>query len=169
MPRTAFRLRVKASAIETYERDHPNVWPELLAKLKEVGISYYSIFRRGQDLFLVMRVADFASAWRALGEWSREFPLAGANGRIFRARPRPATRLAAGNQEGSLRHGVNEVAYSRSYSLCPRRGRRPGWSQLRDEKGINDLPAFPMGGANHLLESPTIHRYIPQHTLEFVV
>lgn len=52
MPRTAIRLRVKASAIEAYERDHPNVWPELLAKLKEVGISNYSIFRRGQDLFL---------------------------------------------------------------------------------------------------------------------
>jgi L-rhamnose mutarotase len=66
MPRAAFRLRIKATAIEGYERDHKNVWPELLAKLKEVGISEYSIFRRGQDLFLVMRVVDFESAWRAL-------------------------------------------------------------------------------------------------------
>ena len=49
MPRAAFRLRIKATAIEGYERDHQNVWPELLAKLKEVGISDYSIFRRGQD------------------------------------------------------------------------------------------------------------------------
>ena len=66
MTRTAFRLRIKADAIEAYERDHKQVWPELLARLKEVGISDYSIFRRGQDLFLVMRVVDFEAAWKAL-------------------------------------------------------------------------------------------------------
>lgn len=66
LPRAAFRLRIKADAIEGYERDHKNVWPELLAKLKEVGISDYSIFRRGQDLFLVMRVGDLDAAWKKL-------------------------------------------------------------------------------------------------------
>ena len=66
MPRCAFRLRINSTSIEAYERDHQNVWPELLAKLKAVGISDYSIFRRGQDLFLVMRVADFEAAWCAL-------------------------------------------------------------------------------------------------------
>ena len=55
MPRVAFRLRIKADAIDGYEKDHADVWPELLAKLKEVGISDYSIFRRDQDLILVMR------------------------------------------------------------------------------------------------------------------
>ena len=50
MARYAFKLRIKADAIEEYEREHRHVWPELLAKLKEVGISDYSIFRRGQDL-----------------------------------------------------------------------------------------------------------------------
>src|SRR5271169_6754440 len=68
LPRAAFRLRIKTSAIDGYERDHKNVWPELLAKLKAVGISDYSIFRRGQDLFLVMRVNDFDSAWQALDQ-----------------------------------------------------------------------------------------------------
>ena len=68
MPRVAFALRIKADAIEAYERDHANVWPELLAKLKEVGISDYSIFRRGQDLFLVMHVKNFDSAWDALAD-----------------------------------------------------------------------------------------------------
>jgi L-rhamnose mutarotase len=66
MRRVAFRLRIKADAIEGYEKDHAHVWPELLAKLKEVGISDYSIFRRGQDLVLVMRVRDFDAAWDAL-------------------------------------------------------------------------------------------------------
>ena len=54
------------------------MWPELLAKLKEVGISDYSIFRRGQDLVLAMRVADFEGAWKRLDEdavnlrWQKE-------------------------------------------------------------------------------------------------
>jgi L-rhamnose mutarotase len=42
--RVAFRLRLKPDAIEEYESAHAQVGPELLAKLKEVGISDYSIF-----------------------------------------------------------------------------------------------------------------------------
>jgi L-rhamnose mutarotase len=67
MPRCAFRLRIRKEAIEDYDREHAHVWPELLAKLKEVGISDYSIFRRGQDLFLTMRCDDFDRAWDQLG------------------------------------------------------------------------------------------------------
>jgi len=66
MPRYAFNLRIKPDAIEGYDREHKRVWPELLAKLKEVGISDYSVFRRGQDLTLVMRVEDFEKAWDEL-------------------------------------------------------------------------------------------------------
>jgi len=68
MHRTAFRLRIKAGKEEEYEVAHKNVWPALLAKLKEVGISQYSIFRRDQDLFLFMHVDDFDAAWRALDQ-----------------------------------------------------------------------------------------------------
>ena len=68
MSRTAFRLRIKADAVEAYEESHRQVWPELLAKLKQVGISDYSIFRRGQELFLVMRVEDFDAAWDELAK-----------------------------------------------------------------------------------------------------
>src|SRR6478672_576498 len=66
IPRYAFNLRIKPDAIEEYECEHKRVWPELLAKLKEVGISDYSIFRRGQDLTLVLRVDDFDRAWDEL-------------------------------------------------------------------------------------------------------
>jgi L-rhamnose mutarotase len=66
MQRVAFRLRIKPDCIEEYEEAHRRVWPELLAKLREVGISDYSIFRRGQDLFLVMKVEDFDRAWNEL-------------------------------------------------------------------------------------------------------
>jgi L-rhamnose mutarotase len=78
MQRVAFRLRLRPDAIEEYEQEHKHVWPELLAKLKEVGISDYSIFRRGQDLFLVMKVTDFERAWEILDKdptnlrWQRE-------------------------------------------------------------------------------------------------
>ncbi|MGB8496058.1 MAG: L-rhamnose mutarotase [Candidatus Acidiferrum sp.] len=68
MPRVAFRLRIKAGKEQEYEVAHRHVWPALLAKLKEVGISKYSIFRREQDLILVMQVADFDAAWRALDQ-----------------------------------------------------------------------------------------------------
>jgi L-rhamnose mutarotase len=66
MRRYAFRLRIKPDSIEEYEREHTRVWPDLLIRLKEVGISDYSIFRRGQDLFLCLRVDDFERAWDQL-------------------------------------------------------------------------------------------------------
>lgn len=66
MPRYAFKLRIKPDAIEEYEREHTRVWPELLQKLKQVGISDYSIFRRGQDLFLTLQAADFERSWDEL-------------------------------------------------------------------------------------------------------
>ncbi len=66
MPRIAFRLRLRPGTVEEYELAHRHVWPELLAKLKEVGISDYSIFRRELDLFLVMKVDDFERAWGIL-------------------------------------------------------------------------------------------------------
>jgi L-rhamnose mutarotase len=78
MPRVAFQLRLRPGTVEEYEKAHQQVWPELLAKIKEVGISHYSIFRRGLDLFLVMNVTDFERAWENLDKdptnlrWQKE-------------------------------------------------------------------------------------------------
>ncbi len=66
MPRYAFRLRIRADAIDEYEHEHTRVWPEMLASLKTAGISEYSIFRHGQDLFLYMHADDFDRAWQQL-------------------------------------------------------------------------------------------------------
>lgn len=66
MPRHAFKLRIKADAIEEYEREHTRVWPELLTRLKKAGISDYSIFRRGQELFLCLQADDFDKSWDEL-------------------------------------------------------------------------------------------------------
>jgi L-rhamnose mutarotase len=95
-PRYAFKLRLKPHAIEKYERAHAQVWPELLAKIRAVGISKYSIFRRGQDLFLYLHVEDSDRAWDELAadpvnlRWQKEM------GRLFEPVPdlQPGERFA---------------------------------------------------------------------------
>ena len=80
-PVLAYGWSLFEGGVSCHEKAHTAVWPELLAKLKEVGISDYSIFRRGQDLFLVMRVRDFDAAWDALAKdpvnqrWQAEMTL----------------------------------------------------------------------------------------------
>lgn len=59
MQRIAFQLRVKAGMEAEYDRVHKAVWPELLAEMTGFGVREYSIFRRGQELFLYLRVANF--------------------------------------------------------------------------------------------------------------
>jgi L-rhamnose mutarotase len=66
MARVAFRLRIRSDRIKDYEEAHRRVWPEMLQLLKRVGITQYSIFRRGVDLFLYMHVEDFERAWSEL-------------------------------------------------------------------------------------------------------
>ena len=96
MPRYAFKLRIKPDAIEEYEREHQRVWPELLAKLKEVGISDYSIFRRGQELVLCLRVDDFETRLGRTGSGPGQSALAGVHEPPLRARAglRPGERFA---------------------------------------------------------------------------
>ena len=59
MQRIAFQLRIKAGMTDEYDEIHQHVWPELLAELESFGITDYSIFRRGQQLFLYMHVPDY--------------------------------------------------------------------------------------------------------------
>ena len=109
MARYAFKLRIKADAIEEYEREHQRVWPELLAKLKEVGISDYSVFRRGQELVLCLRVDDFERAWDELDRdpvnqrW-QEFM-----SRLFEPVPDKTERRTVRHDEGSLLPGVSHA------------------------------------------------------------
>ena len=59
MQRIAFIMRIKPGTEEEYRRRHQQVWPELLADLKQAGCSRYSIYMRGLDLFAYMEVEDF--------------------------------------------------------------------------------------------------------------
>lgn len=58
MQRIAFQLRIKAGMEAEYDETHRHVWPELLAELESLGVTDYSIFRRGQELFLYLRAPD---------------------------------------------------------------------------------------------------------------
>jgi L-rhamnose mutarotase len=63
MQRIAFRLQIKPDRIQDYDTAHQQVWPELLQVLKAAGISQYSIFRRGTELFFYLHAEDFDHAW----------------------------------------------------------------------------------------------------------
>jgi L-rhamnose mutarotase len=52
-------LVIKLGKIEEYEEAHRHVWPELVGELESFRITESSIFRRGLQLFLYMRIADF--------------------------------------------------------------------------------------------------------------
>lgn len=66
MERIAFQLRIKAGKTAEYDEAHRHVWPELLTELESLGVSEYSIFRRDQQLFLYMQVADYDELTRHL-------------------------------------------------------------------------------------------------------
>ena len=66
LKRYAFILRLRPGMTEAYEKAHREVWPEMLALLKSVGISEYSIYRRDDLLILALRCADFEASWSRL-------------------------------------------------------------------------------------------------------
>jgi L-rhamnose mutarotase len=67
--RVAFLLRLKPGTGPAYDQAHRSVWPEMLALLKRVGISEYSIFRRDEVLFLYMHIeGDFDIVWNKIDQ-----------------------------------------------------------------------------------------------------
>jgi len=51
-------LKDEAGVIESYKRHHREAWPEVIARLKEVGISEMKIYLIGRRLFMYMEAAD---------------------------------------------------------------------------------------------------------------
>ena len=51
MERFAWKGRIKPGMQEEYKRRHDDIWPEMLALLKEAGIRNYSIWSDGRDVF----------------------------------------------------------------------------------------------------------------------
>jgi len=59
MKHIAITMKIKKGSEKEYRTRHQEVWPELLADLKQAGCSRYSIYLRGLDLFAYMEVDDF--------------------------------------------------------------------------------------------------------------
>jgi L-rhamnose mutarotase len=54
----AFMLRDDPAAIAAYKRHHRNVWPEVAARLNEVGIREMRIYLLGRRLFMYVKAID---------------------------------------------------------------------------------------------------------------
>ncbi|HYH02044.1 MAG TPA: L-rhamnose mutarotase, partial [Bacillota bacterium] len=54
----ALDLRDNPALIEEYENYHREVWPEILAGIRDSGIENMEIYRTGNRLFMIMEVAD---------------------------------------------------------------------------------------------------------------
>jgi len=69
--RSAFVLRVRPDKIDEYVDAHKNVWPEMLAALRQAGIRNYTIFRSGNEMFgyleaaaTYMKAEDVNARWQ---------------------------------------------------------------------------------------------------------
>ena len=51
MERFAWRANLKPGMAEEYVRRHDEIWPEMTQLLNDAGISNYTIWRAGNDLF----------------------------------------------------------------------------------------------------------------------
>ena len=50
MTRVGFQFRINPEIVEEYKRLHQNVWPEMLAALRESGWHNYTLFMREDGL-----------------------------------------------------------------------------------------------------------------------
>lgn len=62
MPGHAWVLGVRPGYEEEYLRRHDEIWPEMLAALREAGIRNYNIFRHGLTLFGYFETDDLEAA-----------------------------------------------------------------------------------------------------------
>lgn len=68
----ALHWRIRAGRVDDYDRRHAAMWPELEARLRELGVVDISIFRRDRDCFGHFQVVG----WRAHQAAYEQDPLA---------------------------------------------------------------------------------------------
>ncbi|MDX3526779.1 L-rhamnose mutarotase [Streptomyces sp. ID05-39B] len=64
--RIAVHTRVRAERVEEYEAAHREVPEELVAAIRTAGVSEWTIWRSGSDLFHVLDVEDYGAMIAAL-------------------------------------------------------------------------------------------------------
>jgi L-rhamnose mutarotase len=60
--RLALHSRLIAGTEEAYEIEHARVWPELITVMRAAGITDWSIWRSGRDLFHLVVSDDYEAA-----------------------------------------------------------------------------------------------------------
>lgn len=68
MEKLAFKMRLKPGAKEEYRKRHDEIWPELVALLRDAGVSDYSIHLDEETNIL------FAVLWRARAHRMDDLP-----------------------------------------------------------------------------------------------
>ncbi|MCG6904804.1 MAG: L-rhamnose mutarotase [Rhodobacter sp.] len=68
MEKFAFRMRLNPGMADEYRRRHDAIWPELVALLREAGVSDYSIFLDEETHIL------FGVLWRSDGHRMDDLP-----------------------------------------------------------------------------------------------
>lgn len=51
MERYAWKATIKAGSLEEYIKRHDEIWPEMLSVFREAGITNYSIWNVGNEMF----------------------------------------------------------------------------------------------------------------------
>ena len=79
MQRICFLLKVRKDRLDEYKRRHEQVWPEMLAALRETGWHNYSLFLRDDGLLVgYLETPDFQKALAGMAakpineKWQRE-------------------------------------------------------------------------------------------------
>lgn len=97
MERLCFTFEIRPGMEAEYKQRHDEIWPELVAAIKDAGFSNYSLFRRGTTIYAYAEVEpDVATGLAKLGptdvnqRWSKWFEevivsLADENGQLYRA------------------------------------------------------------------------------------
>lgn len=68
MERILFSMEIRPGTEAEYKRRHDEIWPEMVQILREAGISNYSLFRRGTEIFGYAEcVPDAETAFNAAG------------------------------------------------------------------------------------------------------
>ena len=97
MERVCFLLQVRADRLDEYRARHREVWPEMLAALREAGWGNYSLFLREDGLLVgYVETDDFEAAQRAMAatdvndRWQRDMAP------VLRRAGRPCARAPGG-------------------------------------------------------------------------
>jgi L-rhamnose mutarotase len=97
MERFCFTFELRPGAEAEYQRRHDEIWPELVAALKDAGVSNYTLFRRDRQVIAYCECEpDAATAFGNVGatevnrRWSAWFEdvierLTDADGELFQA------------------------------------------------------------------------------------